>query len=84
MTLCVYRITIWRVGARGATRVLRAGPHVGDVVVGGGEALDAAVGRAPGVLCELAAARARLRRDVAAALAEHRCLADELAALAPS
>ena len=47
------------------------------------EALDAAVGRAPGVLCELAAARARLRRDVAAALAEHRCLADELAALAP-
>ena len=47
------------------------------------DALDAAVGRAPGVLCELAAARARLRRDVAAALAEHRCLADELAALAP-
>ena len=47
------------------------------------EALDAAVGRAPGVLCELAAARARLRRDVDAALAEHRCLADELAALAP-
>ena len=47
------------------------------------DALDAAVGRAPGVLSELAAARARLRRDVAAALAEHRCLADELAALAP-
>lgn len=47
------------------------------------EALDAAVGRAPGVLSELAAARARLRRDVDAALAEHRCLADELAALAP-
>ena len=47
------------------------------------EALDAAVGRAPGVLFELASARARLRRDVAAALAEHRCLADELAALAP-
>ena len=46
-------------------------------------ALDAAVGRAPGVLSELAAARARLRRDVDAALAEHRCLADELAALAP-
>ena len=49
------------------------------------EALDAAVGRAPGVLCELAAARARLRRDVAAALAEHRRLAEELAAqLAPA
>ena len=47
------------------------------------EAIDAAVGRAPGVLYELAAARARLRRDVDAALAEHRCLADELAALAP-
>ena len=47
------------------------------------EALDAAVGRAPGVLCELAAVRACLRRDVDAALAEHRCLADELAALAP-
>ena len=48
------------------------------------EALDAAVGRAPGVLADLAAARARLRRDVAAALAEHRRLADELAAqLAP-
>ena len=48
------------------------------------DALDAAVGRAPGVLSELAAARARLRRDVAAALAEHRRLADELAAqLAP-
>ena len=47
------------------------------------DALDAAVGRAPGVLCELAAVRARVRRDVAAALAEHRCLADELAALAP-
>ena len=47
------------------------------------EAIDAAVGRAPGVLCELAAARALLRRYVAAALAEHRCLADELAALAP-
>ena len=47
------------------------------------DALDAAVGRAPGVLSELAAARARLRRDVDAALAEHRCLADELAALAP-
>ena len=47
------------------------------------EALDAAVGRAPGVLSELAAARARLRRDVDAALAEHRRLADELAALAP-
>ena len=47
------------------------------------EAIDAAVGRAPGVLCELAAARAPLLRDVAAALAEHRCLADELAALAP-
>ena len=49
------------------------------------DALDAAVGRAPGVLSELAAARARLRRDVAAALAEHRRLADELAAqLAPA
>ena len=49
------------------------------------EALDAAVGRAPGVLFELASARARLRRDVAAALAEHRRLADELAAqLAPA
>ena len=47
------------------------------------DALDAAVGRAPGVLCELAAVRACLRRDVDAALAEHRCLADELAALAP-
>ena len=47
------------------------------------EALDAAVGRAPGVLCELAAERAHLRRDVDAALAEHRRLADELAALAP-
>ena len=47
------------------------------------EALDAAIGRAPGVLADLAAARARLRRDVAAALAEHRRLADELAALAP-
>ena len=47
------------------------------------EALDAAVGRAPGVLADLAAARARLRRDVAAALAEHHRLADELAALAP-
>ena len=47
------------------------------------EVLDAAVGRAPGVLCELAAVRACLRRDVDAALAEHRCLADELAALAP-
>ena len=49
------------------------------------DALDAAVGRAPGVLSELAAARARLRRDVAAALAEHRRLAEELAAqLAPA
>ena len=47
------------------------------------EALDAAVGRAPGIVGELAAARARLRREVDAALAEHRCLADELAALAP-
>ena len=47
------------------------------------EALDAAVGRAQCVLSELAAARAPLLRDVAAALAEHRCLADELAALAP-
>ena len=47
------------------------------------EALDAAVGRAPGVLSELAAARARLRRDVDAALAEHRLLPNELAALAP-
>jgi hypothetical protein len=47
------------------------------------EALDAAIGRAPGVLADLAAARARLRRDVAAALAEHHRLADELAALAP-
>ena len=47
------------------------------------EALDAAVGRAPGVLSELAAARARLRRDVDAALAEHRLLSNELAALAP-
>ena len=47
------------------------------------EALAAAIGRAPGVLADLAAARARLRRDVAAALAEHRRLADELAALAP-
>ena len=43
----------------------------------------AAVGRAPGVLCELAAARARVRRDVDAALAEHRRLSIELAALAP-
>ena len=50
---------------------------------GGGEALDAAVGRAPGVLADLAAARARLRRDVDAALAEHRRLADELAQLDP-
>ena len=49
----------------------------------GREAIEAAVGRAPGVLCELAAVRACLRRDVDAALAEHRCLADELAALAP-
>ena len=32
------------------------------------EALDAAVGRAPGVLADRAAERARLRRDVAAAL----------------
>ena len=48
------------------------------------EALDAAVGRAPGVLSELAAARARLRRDVDAALAEHRRLSDELAKLAPA
>jgi hypothetical protein len=48
------------------------------------DALDAAVGRAPGVLSELAAARARLRRDVDAALAEHRRLADELAKLAPA
>jgi len=49
------------------------------------DALHAAVGRAPGVLSELAAARARLRRDVAAALAEHRRLAEELAAqLAPA
>jgi len=48
------------------------------------DALDAAVGRAPGVLSELAAERARLRRDVDAALAEHRRLADELAKLAPS
>jgi hypothetical protein len=47
------------------------------------EALDAAVGRAPGVLADLAAARARLRRDVDAALAEHRRLADELAQLDP-
>ena len=47
------------------------------------DALDAAVGRAPGVLSELAAARARLRRDLDEALAEHRRLADELAALAP-
>ena len=47
------------------------------------EALHAAVGRAPGVLSELAAARARLRRDVDAALAEHRQLSNELAALAP-
>ena len=47
------------------------------------EALDAAVGRAPGVLCELAAVRACLRRDVDAALAEHRLLSNELAALAP-
>ena len=51
----------------------------------GREAIEAAVGRAPGVLFELASARARLRRDVAAALAEHRRLADELAAqLAPA
>ena len=49
----------------------------------GREAIEAAVGRAPGVLCELAAVRACLRRDVDAALAEHRRLADELAALAP-
>ena len=48
------------------------------------EALDAAVGRAPGVLSELAAARARLRRDLDAALAEHRRLSDELAKLAPA
>ena len=48
------------------------------------DALDAAVGRAPGVLSELAAARARLRRDLDAALAEHRRLADELAKLAPA
>ena len=48
------------------------------------DALDAAVGRAPGVLSELAAARARLRRDVDAALAEHRRLSDELAKLAPA
>ena len=48
------------------------------------EALDAAVGRAPGVLSELAAARARLRRDLDAALAEHRRLADELAKRAPA
>ena len=47
------------------------------------EALDAAIGRAPGVLADLAAARARLRRDVDAALAEHRRLADELAQLDP-
>ena len=47
------------------------------------EALDAAIGRAPGVLADLAAARARLRRDVAAALAEHRQLSNELVALAP-
>ena len=47
------------------------------------EALDAAVGRAPGVLADRAAERPRLRRDVAAALAEHHRLADELAALAP-
>ena len=47
------------------------------------EVLDAAVGRATGVLCELAAVRARVRRDVAAALAEHRRLSIELAALAP-
>ena len=48
------------------------------------DALDAAVERAPGVLSELAAERARLRRDVDAALAEHRRLSDELAKLAPS
>ena len=48
------------------------------------DALDAAVGRAPGVLSELAAARARLRRDLDEALAEHRRLADELAKLAPA
>ena len=48
------------------------------------DALDAAVGRAPGVLSELAAARARLRRDLDAALAEHRRLSDELAKLAPA
>ncbi len=48
------------------------------------DALDAAVGRAPGVLSKLAAERARLRRDVDAALAEHRRLADELAKLAPA
>ena len=47
------------------------------------EAIDTAVGRAQGVLCELAAVRGRLCRDVYAALAELRCLADELAALAP-
>ena len=47
------------------------------------EAIDAAVGRAPGVLCDLAAARASIRRDVDAALAEHRQLSNELAALAP-
>ncbi len=48
------------------------------------DALDAAVGRAPGVLSELAAVRARLRRDVDAALTEHRRLSDELAKLAPA
>ena len=48
------------------------------------DALDAAVGRAPGVLSELAAARARHRRDLDAALAEHRRLSDELAKLAPA
>ena len=47
------------------------------------EAIDAAVGRAPGVLSELASARACIRRDVDAALAEHRRLSIELAALAP-
>ena len=44
----------------------RVGPHAGDVLErrGGGEAFDAAVGRAPGVLADRAAERPRLRRDV--------------------
>jgi hypothetical protein len=46
------------------------------------EALGAAVGRCRGVLAGLSAEQARLRRDVDAALAEHRQLTDELEELA--